>query len=129
MDEATASLDSQTDLMIQEAIKKNFGELTMLTIAHRLNTIIESDRVLVMDAGKLVEFDEPLSLLQNKDGVFRSLVDQTGPAGSKKLFEIAQHAHDERVAKGYDFPHLKENSVDTPFKLSEIASGKLPLKQ
>ena len=120
LDEATASLDAQTDLMIQEAIKKNFGELTMLTIAHRLNTIIESDRVLVMDAGRLVEFDEPITLLQKKDGVFRSLVDQTGPAGSQKLVEIAQQAHDDRVARGYDFPHLKEKNNE-PLKISEIA--------
>lgn len=92
----------------------------MLTIAHRLNTIIESDRVLVMDAGRLVEFDEPISLLQNKDGVFRSLVDQTGPAGSSKLVEIAQQAHDARVARGYDFPATRER-IDAPLKLTEIA--------
>lgn len=95
----------------------------MLTIAHRLNTIIESDRVLVMDAGRLVEFDEPISLLQNKDGVFRSLVDQTGPAGSQKLVEIAQQAHDDRVAKGYDFPATKaDQHHDAPLKLTEIAN-------
>ena len=95
----------------------------MLTIAHRLNTIIESDRVLVMDAGRLVEFDEPLTLLQNKDGVFRSLVDQTGPAGAEKLFEIAQQAHDDRVANGYDFPATKaEEHHDAPLKLTEIAN-------
>ena len=75
-----------------------------------------------------------MTLLQNKDGVFRSLVDQTGSSGSKKLFEIAQKAHDDRVANGYDFPHLKENvndahsndaGNDTPLKLSEIAAGKV----
>jgi len=123
LDEATASLDAQTDLMIQEAIKKNFGELTMLTIAHRLNTIIESDRVLVMDAGRLVEFDEPTELLKNKDGIFRSLVDQTGPAASQKLFEVAQKAHDDRVAAGYSFPYKNEVS-DKPFNVAEIAAGK-----
>lgn len=95
----------------------------MLTIAHRLNTIIESDRVLVMDAGKLVEFDEPIRLLENKDGIFRSLVDQTGPAGAQKLCEVAQNAHDERVARGYEFPQNQE--MGTTLKLSDIAAGKI----
>jgi len=108
--------------MIQEAIKKNFGELTMLTIAHRLNTIIESDRVLVMDAGKLVEFDEPVKLLENKDGIFRSLVDQTGPAGAQKLNEVAQAAHDHRVATGYSFPQNDE--IKQTLNIADIAAGK-----
>ncbi|KAI8893994.1 P-loop containing nucleoside triphosphate hydrolase protein, partial [Globomyces pollinis-pini] len=106
----TASLDAQTDLMIQEAIKTNFAEMTLLTIAHRLNTIIESDRVLVMDAGCLKEFDEPIRLLEKEDGIFRNLVDQTGEGGSQKLREIAQQAHDQRVARGYSFPQNHETN-------------------
>lgn len=123
LDEATASLDAQTDWMIQEAIKKNFGQLTMLTIAHRLNTIIESDRVLVMDAGRLVEFDEPIKLLANKDGVFRNLVDQTGPQGAQKLVEIAQEAHDNRVKNGYSFPQYQENEDEKSFNVAQLAAG------
>ncbi|KAJ3277152.1 hypothetical protein HDV01_000204 [Terramyces sp. JEL0728] len=124
LDEATASLDAQTDLMIQEAIKKNFGELTMLTIAHRLNTIIESDRVLVMDAGCVKEFDEPKTLLENKDGIFRSLVDQTGPQARQKLIEVANKAHEDRIARGYHFPAKQEKeSSNKPLKISEIAAG------
>ncbi|KAJ3358679.1 Multidrug resistance-associated protein 4 [Kappamyces sp. JEL0680] len=127
LDEATASLDAQTDYMIQEAIKQNFGELTMLTIAHRLNTIIESDRVLVMDGGCLVEFDEPIKLLQNKSGIFYSLVDQTGPAASVKLIETAQKAHDDRVASGYSFPQDQPDTDDRtkPLNIAEIAAGKM----
>ncbi|KAJ3323975.1 Multidrug resistance-associated protein 1 [Boothiomyces sp. JEL0866] len=120
LDEATASLDAQTDLMIQEAIKKNFGELTMLTIAHRLNTIIESDRVLVMDAGKAVEFDEPVNLLKNPNGIFKSLIDQTGELAAKKLIEIAEKAHADRVANGYEFPALKDKLEDKPMKVDQI---------
>ncbi|KNE56750.1 hypothetical protein AMAG_02529 [Allomyces macrogynus ATCC 38327] len=99
LDEASASIDMQTDALIQASIKKNFADLTVLTIAHRLNTIIESDRVLVMEAGRLVEFDEPLKLLDMPGGHFASLVSNTGEATSRKLREIAQAAHDERMAK------------------------------
>ena len=122
LDEATASLDPQTDLMIQVAIQKNFGNLTMLTIAHRLNTIIESDRVLVMDAGCVKEFDEPYKLLQDKEGIFRSLVDQTGELAAKKLCDIAQQSHDKRVAAGYDFKTDKVQE-EGPMKVEEIAKG------
>ena len=123
LDEATASLDPQTDLMIQEAIQKNFGNLTMLTIAHRLNTIIESDRVLVMDAGCVKEFDEPFKLLQNKDGIFFSLVEQTGELAAKKLFDIAKESHDKRVAAGYEFPKPEIEDDQAPMKVEDIAKG------
>ncbi|KAJ3088485.1 Multidrug resistance-associated protein 4 [Quaeritorhiza haematococci] len=99
LDEATAAIDMQTDLMIQNAIKVAFSDLTVLTIAHRLNTIIESDRVLVMDAGHCVEFDEPIKLLEDpeyKEGIFKGLVENTGPAAAKKLTEIAREAAEER---------------------------------
>jgi ABC-type multidrug transport system fused ATPase/permease subunit len=124
LDEATASLDAQTDLMIQEAIKTNFADLTMLTIAHRLNTIIESDRVLVMDAGCVKEFDEPIKLLENKDGIFRSLVDQTGDQAAQKLIEVAQKAHDDRVAAGYSFPQYQEQKQGK-LNIADIAAGKV----
>ncbi|KAJ3086700.1 Multidrug resistance-associated protein 4 [Quaeritorhiza haematococci] len=100
LDEATAAIDMQTDLMIQNAIKAAFSDLTVLTIAHRLNTIIESDRVLVMDAGNVVEFDEPIKLLtEYPDGHFKSLVDNTGGAAAAKLTEIAADAAKERAAR------------------------------
>ncbi|KAJ3411115.1 Multidrug resistance-associated protein 1 [Chytridiales sp. JEL 0842] len=121
LDEATASLDAKTDLLIQEAIKKNFADLTMLTIAHRLNTIIECDRVLVMDAGKIMEFDEPINLLKIEDGVFRSLVEQTGEAAAQKLRECAEKAHEERVAQGHKFIVEEKTGAMT---IAELASTK-----
>ncbi|KAI8924733.1 P-loop containing nucleoside triphosphate hydrolase protein [Entophlyctis helioformis] len=123
LDEATASLDAQTDLLIQETIKKNFADLTMLTIAHRLNTIIECDRVLVMDAGKVVEFDEPVKLLDRPDGIFRSLVEQTGDAAAAKLRECAEVAHAARVARGYKIPEDHDTTTG-PMTISEIAAKK-----
>ncbi|KAJ1332267.1 hypothetical protein BSLG_008573 [Batrachochytrium salamandrivorans] len=121
LDEATASLDAKTDLLIQETIKKNFADLTMLTIAHRLNTIIDCDRVLVMDAGKVVEFDEPSKLLNIPDGIFRSLVEQTGEASAAKLREVAESAYAERAARGYSIP---DRSMDSgPMTVSELAAA------
>ena len=78
MDEATAAVDMETDALIQSTIRSEFADCTILTIAHRLNTIIDSDRVLVMDGGKIVEFDSPLVLMKRKDSFFHSLAQDAG---------------------------------------------------
>ncbi|KAG0301029.1 hypothetical protein BGZ98_008678 [Dissophora globulifera] len=93
LDEATASIDMATDKQLQETIRANFADCTVLTIAHRLNTIIESDKVLVMDGGVVAEFGEPYALLQNPDGAFTELVRHAGEAASRKLAIIAEDAH------------------------------------
>jgi ATP-binding cassette subfamily C (CFTR/MRP) protein 1 len=74
LDEATASVDFETDAVIQGTIRKEFKECTVLTIAHRINTILDSDRVMVMDHGQAAEFDSPASLLANPDSKFSELV-------------------------------------------------------
>ncbi|KAJ2863552.1 hypothetical protein GGI22_001932 [Coemansia erecta] len=73
LDEATAAIDNSTDAIIQESIRKEFKNCTVLTIAHRLNTIIDSDMVLVLDNGKVAEYDTPQNLLANKNGLFKEL--------------------------------------------------------
>lgn len=78
LDEATASVDPYTDILIQNAIREKFADCTVVTIAHRLNTIMDSDKVLVMDAGKVVEFGQPQVLLQNSNGAFYGLVREAG---------------------------------------------------
>ncbi|XP_018565535.1 probable multidrug resistance-associated protein lethal(2)03659 isoform X2 [Anoplophora glabripennis] len=83
LDEATANVDPYTDVLIQNAIREKFPYCTVLTIAHRLHTIMDSDKVLVMDAGRVVEFDRPQTLLQNTDGVFYSLVREAGIAANE----------------------------------------------
>ena len=84
LDEATASVDLETDAFIQKMLRTRFQETTLLTIAHRLHTIMDYDYVLVMDAGRAVEFGSPGELLR-KSGIFAELVDATGPEGSKAL--------------------------------------------
>lgn len=64
MDEATASVDTATDALIQAVIRRQFADCTVLTIAHRLHTVMDSSRVLVMHAGRAAEFDHPHVLLQ-----------------------------------------------------------------
>merc|ERR1711957_143221 len=75
MDEATASVDADTDARIQRVFRAEFKDATCITVAHRLNTIMDSDLVLVMDDGKAAEFDKPSSLLSKEGGMFKSLVD------------------------------------------------------
>lgn len=76
MDEATASIDSETDSLIQNMIRTKFRNCTVLTIAHRLNTIIDNDRILVMNKGLLDEYDTPAALLANPEGTFKALWDK-----------------------------------------------------
>jgi len=67
---------------------------TVLTIAHRLNTVIDSDKVLVMDAGTMVEFDHPHNLLKDKNGFFYKMVEQTGPTTAELLHSAASEVLD-----------------------------------
>ncbi|KAG2112527.1 P-loop containing nucleoside triphosphate hydrolase protein [Suillus clintonianus] len=79
LDEATSAVDLDTDRAIQEIIRGPiFRDVTILTIAHRLNTIMESDRVLVLDAGRIAEFESPQKLLENKSSIFRSMAMEAG---------------------------------------------------
>ncbi|KAJ2460120.1 ABC transporter C member 13 [Coemansia sp. RSA 2337] len=73
LDEATANVDLETDKSVQELIRKEFSDCTVLTIAHRLETIMNSDRIIVMDRGTIAEIGTPQELLA-KDGMFAQLV-------------------------------------------------------
>lgn len=77
IDEATASVDFETDSFIQETIRNKFTGVTVLTVAHRINTILDYDRVLVMESGRVAEFDSPKQLLSNKNSLFYSLVNES----------------------------------------------------
>ncbi|XP_053311136.1 ATP-binding cassette sub-family C member 5-like isoform X2 [Spea bombifrons] len=74
LDEATAAIDNETDALIQKTIKDAFSECTVLIIAHRLNTVFHCDRIMVMDNGKIVEYDKPSVLLSNEISTFYGMV-------------------------------------------------------
>ena len=76
IDEATANVDFETDRKIQETIRQNFSECTVLTIAHRLDTIMDSDRVMVLSKGTVIEYDSPAVLLEREGSAFAQLVEQ-----------------------------------------------------
>lgn len=102
IDEATANVDHSTDALIQETIRTKFKCCTVLTIAHRLNTIMDSDRVMVLDEGKLVEFEEPYLLLQNKDSLFSNMVEHTSQHLRTNLYETARQAYYSRHERNGD---------------------------
>ncbi|KAG5922873.1 hypothetical protein E4U42_005186 [Claviceps africana] len=78
LDEATAAVDVETDAMLQATLRSPlFASRTIITVAHRLNTILDSDRVVVLDQGQVVEFDTPSALFK-KQGVFYGLMKQAG---------------------------------------------------
>ena len=80
LDEATSAVDMETDALIQQSIRAEFGRnaTTLLVIAHRLSTIADFDRILVLDAGKAVEFGTPRDLMDIENGVFKNLVENSG---------------------------------------------------
>jgi ABC-type multidrug transport system fused ATPase/permease subunit len=92
LDEATASIDGETDAFIQKMLRTRFPSTTLVTVAHRLNTIMDYDFVLVMDAGHAVEFGSPAEVLDISGGFFSELVDATGGESSKALREMANLA-------------------------------------
>lgn len=96
MDEATANVDPQTDALIQTTIRTKFANCTILTIAHRLHTVMDCDKVLVMDAGRLIEYGEPFELLNELAGnkTFYSMVKQTGRTTFESLCRVAKEAHE-----------------------------------
>lgn len=92
MDEATASIDYATDSKIQETIREIKN--TTITIAHRLQTIIDYDKVLVLDKGEVVEYGDPFDLVSRQDGVFHGMCEMTGDLDV--LVKDAKKAHDGR---------------------------------
>ncbi|KAH9634058.1 hypothetical protein HF086_001260 [Spodoptera exigua] len=93
LDEATANVDPNTDALIQKSIRTHFADCTVITVAHRLHTVADSDRVVVMEAGEIVECGHPHELLQKPEGHFTRMVQQLGPAAEQSLRDLAAAAH------------------------------------
>ena len=96
LDEATASVDNESDLMMQKVISQEFKDKTVMTIAHRINTIIESNKVLCMASGKVLSYDTPSKLLEDSSSIFAQLVLETGEASAKNLKQRANELEKQR---------------------------------
>lgn len=114
MDEATASIDEKTDSLIQKMIRREFKHVireliqtTVITIAHRLNTIINYDKILVLDYGKIKEYGSPLELVSSESSFLGKLVKDTGLSFQRKMIYLAQ--------KGPDYTgELEDIAVEPP---------------
>lgn len=94
LDECTASVDHETDALIQDIVRSQLASTTVLCIAHRLHTVAYYDKVLVMDKGESKEFDTPLALMQQEGSLFRSLCISSG--SYDQLFAIATDAEQKK---------------------------------
>jgi len=92
MDEPTANIDPETDAQLQKLIRTEFRDATLITIAHRLHTVADFDRILVMDAGECKEYDSPAALLRIEGGYFSSMVSALGPDAAATIREKAAAA-------------------------------------
>ena len=93
MDEPTANIDMRTDEVVQKVIRKAFCNSTVITIAHRLNTIIDFDKIIVMDKGNVVEVGRPLQLLDDTKGFLHHMVKAMGTDAANALRQKAIAAH------------------------------------
>ena len=82
LDEATSAVDMETDNLIQETIRSAFNECTIITIAHRINTIIDYNRIMILDQGHLIEFDSPQKLMEQRESLFYSMAKESGLLGT-----------------------------------------------
>ncbi|OUM67324.1 hypothetical protein PIROE2DRAFT_53426 [Piromyces sp. E2] len=122
MDEATASVDIETDAIIQKALRTKFSHVTVLTIAHRLNTIIDYDKILVLSKGEVLEYDTPKNLLYetNEEGEmvpctsteFSKLVDETGPVNAALLRKLALEKDNQNDPV---VPTIQESEIDSQY--------------
>ncbi|XP_061984251.1 ABC transporter C family member 12-like [Populus nigra] len=97
LDEATSSVDVRIDALIQKTIREEFRSCTMLIIAHRLNTIIDCDRILVLEAGQVLEHSTPEELLSNEGSAFSRMVQSTGPANAQYLHSLVFESKENKL--------------------------------
>jgi ABC-type multidrug transport system ATPase subunit len=124
LDEATANVDLKSDELIQSIIRREFGNCTVLTIAHRLHTVIDSDKVLVMDNGVVAEFGSPYQLLQDHDGIFSGYVRENGDKVMNELTKIAEVVSFLLCLKAMtvmvEFQYAEQATQASTLKISEL---------
>ncbi len=96
LDEPSANVDSKTDQLLQKTLRERFSQATIISVAHRLDTIIDYDKVLVLGDGKMMEFGSPSDLLSKEDGHFLALVKSTGDEMAKALLKRARARDNDR---------------------------------
>ncbi|KAL5474531.1 hypothetical protein EMCRGX_G026489 [Ephydatia muelleri] len=120
LDEATANVDFTTDAMIQKILQETFAQCTVLTVAHRLNTVIGLDRIMVMDEGEIAEFDDPYMLLKDEKSLLKTMVDRTGPSNSVQLYQMAE-------VQPPDQPRNASTELTNDVKCAELGWSCVPL--
>lgn len=123
LDEATSSVDFQTDQAMQKTIREGFGTCTIITVAHRLNTVIDSDRIVVLDSGNVIESGHPHTLLSQPGSAFGALLDELGAATAAGLRARAADNYAKRLG-GDDADKVKVAAVSQVS--SESATGAAP---
>lgn len=93
LDEATANVDTATDDFLKETIRSKFAGCTVLTVAHRLDSIIDSDLVIVVDEGRVVEYGKPNFLLEQKNGSFFAIAKKNGESEFERLKKITEEVY------------------------------------
>ena len=111
LDEATASVDANTDALIQQTVSSEFADCTIIAIAHRLHTVIDADRVLVMDHREAAEYGSPAELLSLDDGVFTSmLTSQHMNNGPQEMGDMISPGNAKKLLRCFPAPHLHDLS-------------------
>eukprot|EP01063_Lacrimia_lanifica_P037428 TRINITY_DN767_c0_g1_i1.p1 TRINITY_DN767_c0_g1~~TRINITY_DN767_c0_g1_i1.p1 ORF type:complete len:1446 (+),score=463.91 TRINITY_DN767_c0_g1_i1:28-4365(+) len=123
MDEATANVDPVTDRVIQEVVRTQFKYCTVLTIAHRLHTVIDCDKILTLDAGVNVGYGSPLELLEDRNSLLSTLVDLTGPETGAALRRLAGQVNLKRVESKTNVQELRRIASKVP-SLTRTPSSK-----
>ncbi|CAG0893468.1 unnamed protein product [Cyprideis torosa] len=126
LDEATANVDVATDVLIQETIQKSFGSCTVLTIAHRLNSVLSYSRILVMDNGQAREFDTPSALMENPHSLFHSMMVAAGINLAQRMGQdyngegpVGLASRSGRVAEGERESGKRERAKTPPHPISD----------
>lgn len=118
--EPVVSVDNETDRLINQTIKENFGDSTVIILASRFPFIMESDRIMVMHEGKVIEYDTPLNLLDNPRSKFMRMISQTGDVDVIKLRRIALAKQSTRDST------VRNSSIVQPFKKTTSSCDGMP---